>query len=86
MHQRLQKLKEKQSLNCILGVNLGVNKTSEDAVSDYVHGVNAFSDVADYFVINVSRYERIEYKKITKCNLLPRDVLYGTITFLKKLF
>lgn len=55
MHERLKKLKEDESRNCILGVNLGKNKTSNDAVSDYVQGVNTFGDVADYFVINVSR-------------------------------
>jgi len=38
----------------ILGVNLGKNKTSDDALSDYVKGVEKFSDIADYLVINVS--------------------------------
>ncbi|KAK9990273.1 hypothetical protein SO802_025258 [Lithocarpus litseifolius] len=38
----------------ILGVNLGKNKTSEDAAADYVHGVHTLSQYADYLVINVS--------------------------------
>ncbi|CAN1296834.1 Dihydroorotate dehydrogenase (quinone), mitochondrial [Linum perenne] len=38
----------------ILGVNLGKNKTSEDAASDYVQGVHTLSQYADYLVINVS--------------------------------
>jgi dihydroorotate dehydrogenase len=38
----------------ILGVNLGKNKTSEDAVGDYVKGVQSFSVLADYLVVNVS--------------------------------
>ncbi|BBH00977.1 pyrimidine d [Prunus dulcis] len=38
----------------ILGVNLGKNKTSEDASSDYVQGVHTLSQYADYLVINVS--------------------------------
>ncbi|XP_043721450.1 dihydroorotate dehydrogenase (quinone), mitochondrial-like isoform X1 [Telopea speciosissima] len=38
----------------ILGVNLGKNKTSEDAVADYVQGVHTLSQYADYLVINVS--------------------------------
>ncbi|KAJ8759329.1 hypothetical protein K2173_006849 [Erythroxylum novogranatense] len=38
----------------ILGVNLGKNKTSEDAVGDYVQGVHSLSQYADYLVINVS--------------------------------
>ncbi|CAL1376961.1 unnamed protein product [Linum trigynum] len=38
----------------ILGVNLGKNKESEDAASDYVQGVHTLSQYADYLVINVS--------------------------------
>ncbi|KAF4368680.1 hypothetical protein G4B88_025098 [Cannabis sativa] len=38
----------------ILGVNLGKNKTSEDAAGDYVQGVHTLSQYADYLVINVS--------------------------------
>ncbi|KAL1832687.1 hypothetical protein ACET3Z_002338 [Daucus carota] len=38
----------------ILGVNLGKNKTSEDADADYVQGVHTLSQYADYLVINVS--------------------------------
>ena len=39
-----------------LGVNLGKNKSSSDAVEDYVEGVNVFGSIADYLVLNVSRY------------------------------
>ncbi|KAJ0957466.1 putative dihydroorotate dehydrogenase (quinone) [Helianthus annuus] len=38
----------------ILGVNIGKNKTSEDAAADYVQGVHSLSQYADYLVINVS--------------------------------
>lgn len=38
----------------IVGVNLGKNKTSEDAIADYVFGVERFADVAGYLVVNVS--------------------------------
>ncbi|XP_031572269.1 dihydroorotate dehydrogenase (quinone), mitochondrial-like [Actinia tenebrosa] len=38
----------------ILGINLGKNKTSEDAVLDYTKGVEVFGPMADYLVINVS--------------------------------
>jgi len=34
----------------ILGVNLGKNKTSEDAAADYVQGVHTLSQFADYLV------------------------------------
>ena len=40
----------------ILGINLGKNKTSEDAALDYVQGVKELGTFADYLVINVSRY------------------------------
>ncbi|KAL5719253.1 dihydroorotate dehydrogenase (quinone) [Ranunculus cassubicifolius] len=38
----------------ILGVNLGKNKTSEDAAADYVQGVHTLAQYADYLVINIS--------------------------------
>ncbi len=38
----------------ILGVNLGKNKDSTDAVADYAAGVRALARYADYLVINVS--------------------------------
>ncbi|KAK8945438.1 hypothetical protein KSP40_PGU011408 [Platanthera guangdongensis] len=38
----------------ILGVNIGKNKTSEDAAADYIQGVHTLSQYADYLVINVS--------------------------------
>ncbi|XP_026411617.1 dihydroorotate dehydrogenase (quinone), mitochondrial-like [Papaver somniferum] len=38
----------------ILDVNLGKNKTSEDAAADYVKGVHASSQYADYLVISIS--------------------------------
>lgn len=34
----------------ILGVNLGKNKTSEDAAADFVQGVHTLSQFADYLV------------------------------------
>jgi dihydroorotate dehydrogenase len=38
----------------ILGVNIGRNKDSEDAFSDYAEGVRRAAAVADYLVVNVS--------------------------------
>ena len=37
-----------------VGVNLGKNKTSDDAAADYAAGVRAFAGQADYLVVNVS--------------------------------
>lgn len=52
--QRLRKLKDNKDFHGIVGVNLGKNKTMEDAAQDYIEGIKKFSDVADYFVINIS--------------------------------
>jgi len=38
----------------IMGVNLGANKDTSDRADDYVSGIAAFADVADYFTINIS--------------------------------
>ncbi|KAL6262764.1 hypothetical protein P5V15_005554 [Pogonomyrmex californicus] len=52
--KRLKRLKENKNFNGILGVNLGKNKDTIDAIQDYIDGIKRFMDVADYFVINVS--------------------------------
>lgn len=51
---RLQQLRANRQFNGVVGVNLGKNKSSDDAVKDYVDGVKLFAPVADYLVINVS--------------------------------
>ncbi len=38
----------------LVAVNIGANKTSKDRVADYVAGIAAFADVADFFVVNIS--------------------------------
>lgn len=40
--------------NIVVGINLGKNKTSDDAAADYVSGIAKFAPIADYLVINVS--------------------------------
>jgi dihydroorotate dehydrogenase len=37
-----------------LGINLGKNKDTENALDDYVLGINALAPLADYVVVNVS--------------------------------
>jgi dihydroorotate dehydrogenase len=37
-----------------VGINLGKNRVSHDAIADYVSGVYAFANQADFLVINVS--------------------------------
>jgi len=38
----------------VLGINIGKNKLSQDAVTDYLKGVELFAHLADYLVINIS--------------------------------
>ncbi|MEJ8572542.1 quinone-dependent dihydroorotate dehydrogenase [Microbaculum marinum] len=38
----------------ILGINIGANKDSEDRTADYVAGVAAFAEHADYLAVNIS--------------------------------
>lgn len=52
--ERLNELKKDNKYKGILGINLGKNKTSPNALDDYVKGVNTFGPIADYLVINVS--------------------------------
>lgn len=42
------------SINGIIGVNLGKNKESLDPINDYVSGIQRFSSLADYLVVNIS--------------------------------
>ncbi|VVC94074.1 unnamed protein product [Leptidea sinapis] len=42
----------------ILGINLGRNKDSQDAVHDYTLGIKTFNEIADYFVINISSFTK----------------------------
>lgn len=44
----------KRARRGVLGANLGKNKYSEDAASDYAKGVEALGPYADYLVVNVS--------------------------------
>ncbi|CAM6129413.1 unnamed protein product [Calypogeia fissa] len=72
----------------ILGVNLGKNKTSTNASSDYVQGVHSLAQYADYLVINVSSPNtpglrmlqgRKELKSLLKTVLAARDEMqWGT--------
>lgn len=58
--KRLEKLRE-QKFQGVVGVNLGKNKESDDPIGDYVKGVRLFGPLADYLVINVSRYNINDY-------------------------
>lgn len=51
---RLQALRDGAPLPGMLGVNIGKNKTSEDAAGDYGACARALAEFADYLTINVS--------------------------------
>ncbi len=54
MLKSLEKIPPKVRKHCLIGVNLGKNKSQEDAVKDYVLGIERFSAIADYLVVNIS--------------------------------
>ena len=54
VRRNLAEYRESKSDNCVLGINLGKNKTSPSAVDDYTAGVKVFAELADYLVVNVS--------------------------------
>lgn len=43
-----------RNMNGVIGVNIGVNKESDNRVEDYLKGFQTFQGVADYFTINIS--------------------------------
>ena len=48
-----QRLKAKRSSD-VIGINIGKNKTQQDAVADYRAGATVLGPLADYLVVNVS--------------------------------
>jgi dihydroorotate dehydrogenase len=50
----LARLQRRRNNQGIIGVNIGANKNSTNRISDYVAGINAFSNVASYFTVNIS--------------------------------
>lgn len=70
----------------VLGINLGKNKTSEDAAADYSIGVRKLGPLADYLVINISSpntpglrslQSRSQLEALIKAVLRERDQLEG---------
>ncbi|XP_062621465.1 dihydroorotate dehydrogenase (quinone), mitochondrial-like isoform X2 [Saccostrea cucullata] len=54
VYNRLKDRLSEDKDECLLGVNLGKNKTSSDPEGDYTQGVQKFSQLADYLVVNIS--------------------------------
>lgn len=55
VYEKVKNLDKSLLQNGLLGINLGKNKSSNNPVYDYELGIQKFFDIADYFVINVSR-------------------------------
>ncbi|XP_046977734.1 dihydroorotate dehydrogenase (quinone), mitochondrial [Vanessa cardui] len=62
--------------NGLLGVNLGKNKNSNDAVQDYSLGIKKFHNIADYFVINISSPNTPGLRSLQNKNEL-HELLHG---------
>lgn len=78
----------------VLGVNLGKNKLSEDAVGDYRVGVRELGPLADYLVINISSpntpglralQNRKELETLVSGVLKERDQLPSRVPLLVKI-
>uniref|UniRef100_A0A7S3UDY9 Dihydroorotate dehydrogenase (quinone), mitochondrial n=1 Tax=Picocystis salinarum TaxID=88271 RepID=A0A7S3UDY9_9CHLO len=55
VHGRLaRRLSQRTNELGLVGINLGKNKTSEDAAADYVTGIKRLARFADYLVVNIS--------------------------------
>lgn len=55
VHNKIRNIDKALLQNGLLGINLGKNKTSINAIQDYSLGIKKFYNIADYFVINISR-------------------------------
>jgi dihydroorotate dehydrogenase len=49
-----RRLAKRQKRRGMLGINLGKNRDTEDAVEDYAEGIRRMAPLADYLVVNVS--------------------------------
>lgn len=67
----VQRLRRRKFKSGIVGVNVGANKDSTDRISDYVAGINAFSDVASYFTINISSPNTPGLRSLQSAEELP---------------
>ena len=74
--------KKTHCLDGILGLNIGKNKTSENAVNDYVTGIQRLGPLSNYIVLNISSpntpglrnmQAKEELSKLLKASKLARD-------------
>lgn len=65
--------------NSVVGANIGKNKDSEDAISDYVRGLEAVYPFADYITVNISSPNTPGLRA-----LQHRDALTGLLSLLQE--
>ena len=58
----------------LLGINIGKNKTTEDAKSDYVRNIRQLGSLADYIVINISSPNTPNLRDLQKAEALSELV------------
>lgn len=58
----------------LVGINIGKNKTSEDATSDYVQNIQQLGPYADYIVINISSPNTPNLRDLQKADALSKLV------------
>ena len=68
----INRLKNRKKGIGIVGVNLGANKDSNDPASDYVIGISKLTNLAGYFVINVSSPNTPGLRSLQKQGSLAR--------------
>ncbi|MFM7630670.1 MAG: dihydroorotate dehydrogenase (quinone), partial [Alphaproteobacteria bacterium] len=75
VYRHLSQLSPDVRRTVILGVNIGKNKTTEDAAVDYRHGLNRFHDIADYITINISSPNTPNLRDLQRAEPLRRLLL-----------
>lgn len=79
--KRLEKRNENRGIG-IVGVNVGRNKTTDDAVDDFVKGIKELGEYADYIVVNVSSPNTPGLRKMQGKEQLQNLILKVYLPFL----
>lgn len=94
VQERLKSLRADGKFEGILGVNLGKNKTSDNAVEDYKKGIDALGPYCDYLVINISSpntpglrsmQNKKELEELLKATVEQRNKLERPVPLLLKI-
>ena len=75
----LNNVQNRRKHDGILGINIGLNKTQENAASDYISGVQVFAPHADYITINISSPNTPALRKLQGKHALT-DLLHAILS------